>query len=166
VSLHNDLLEQALHLAWREPKKPRQASLRRAVSTAYYALFQMLLSEGTLRLIPNKPASLRARVRRAFAHGEMKTVCEMFAKGPNKAVTDLLMGPIEPELREIASTFIDLHEARHKADYDLTEIFDRSRVVAYIDRVEDAMTKWKTVKKNPNANVFLASLLFHSRWNK
>jgi hypothetical protein len=34
----HDLLEQAKHLANREKKRPRQASLRRAVSTAYYAL--------------------------------------------------------------------------------------------------------------------------------
>jgi uncharacterized protein (UPF0332 family) len=41
----DDLLEQALHLAKREKKKPRQASLRRAVSTAYYALFHLLIHE-------------------------------------------------------------------------------------------------------------------------
>jgi hypothetical protein len=32
VSLHKDLLDQAGHLAKREPKRPKQASLRRAVS--------------------------------------------------------------------------------------------------------------------------------------
>ena len=44
----NDLLEQAWHLAKREKRKPRQASLRRAVSTAYYALFHHLIHEATL----------------------------------------------------------------------------------------------------------------------
>jgi hypothetical protein len=38
MSFADDLLEQAYHLANRESKKPKQASLRRAVSTAYYAL--------------------------------------------------------------------------------------------------------------------------------
>jgi uncharacterized protein (UPF0332 family) len=42
------LLEQAKHLANREKKRPRQASLRRAVSTAYYALFHLLIYEATL----------------------------------------------------------------------------------------------------------------------
>ena len=41
----NDLLEQARHLANREPKRPKQASLRRAVSTAYYAIFHLLSME-------------------------------------------------------------------------------------------------------------------------
>ena len=43
-----DLLEQAKHLASRERTKPKQASLRRAVSTAYYALFHLLISEAVL----------------------------------------------------------------------------------------------------------------------
>jgi len=41
MAFPNDLLEQAKHLAIREKKRPRQASLRRAVSTAYYALFHL-----------------------------------------------------------------------------------------------------------------------------
>jgi hypothetical protein len=45
VSFPNDLLEQARHLANREPRRPKQASLRRAVSTAYYALFHLLSIE-------------------------------------------------------------------------------------------------------------------------
>jgi len=45
MSLHYDLLEQAQHLANRERKQPRQASLRRAISSAYYALFHLLISE-------------------------------------------------------------------------------------------------------------------------
>ena len=42
MSLATDLLEQADHLARRERKRPKQASLRRAVSAAYYGLFHLL----------------------------------------------------------------------------------------------------------------------------
>jgi hypothetical protein len=38
MSLHADLLEQAEHLAQLDPTRPKQANLRRAVSSAYYAL--------------------------------------------------------------------------------------------------------------------------------
>lgn len=41
MAFPDDLLEQAVHLARREPGRPRQASLRRAISTAYYALFHL-----------------------------------------------------------------------------------------------------------------------------
>ena len=40
-----DLVEQAYHLANREPTNPKQASLRRAVSTAYYAPFHLLIDD-------------------------------------------------------------------------------------------------------------------------
>jgi len=45
MAFADDLLEQAYHLARRERKNPTQASLRRAVSTAYYALFHLLIDE-------------------------------------------------------------------------------------------------------------------------
>ena len=43
--LHDDLLAQARHLATRERRRPKQASLRRAVSAAYYALFHYLIDD-------------------------------------------------------------------------------------------------------------------------
>ena len=41
MTFPDELLEQAHHLANRERKRPRQASLRRAVSSAYYARFSI-----------------------------------------------------------------------------------------------------------------------------
>jgi len=45
MSFADDLLEQSYDLAHKEPANPKQASLRRAVSTAYYALFHLLIDE-------------------------------------------------------------------------------------------------------------------------
>ena len=42
MSLHGDRLAQARHLVTKEPQRPKQASLRRAVSSAYYAQFHLL----------------------------------------------------------------------------------------------------------------------------
>jgi hypothetical protein len=47
MALPEDLLEQAQHLVSGERTRPRQASLRRALSTAYYSLFHLLISEAT-----------------------------------------------------------------------------------------------------------------------
>lgn len=47
MPLSADSLEQAHHLATREKQKPKQASLRRTVSAAYYALFHLLCGEGS-----------------------------------------------------------------------------------------------------------------------
>jgi len=70
--LPEGLLEQAQHLARREPKRPRQASLRRAISTAYYALFHLLISEAILSW---KRVEDRDDLARMFEHTNMKTAC-------------------------------------------------------------------------------------------
>lgn len=49
MGLAQDLLEQAKHLASYEGNNPTQASLRRAVSTSYYALFHLLLEDASQR---------------------------------------------------------------------------------------------------------------------
>ncbi len=42
MSLHADLLDQAEQLAHLDPRRRKQANLRRAISSAYYALFHLL----------------------------------------------------------------------------------------------------------------------------
>jgi hypothetical protein len=85
----DDLLEQSLHLANREPKRPRQASLRRAISTAYYALFRLL----TAASVSNwKNVRQRAALARAFEHSRMKNAC---SRTESKRVPD----PKDPSVR-------------------------------------------------------------------
>ena len=43
--MYRDLLEQAARLARLDTQKPKQANLRRAISSAYYALFHLLVDE-------------------------------------------------------------------------------------------------------------------------
>ena len=66
------LLEQAWHLSKREPKRPKQASLRRAISTAYYALFHLLISEAVLNW---RRAEDRVELARMFEHAHMRSTC-------------------------------------------------------------------------------------------
>ena len=81
MSLARDLLAQAQMLATREPKKPRQASLRRAVSSAYYALFHQLVDAASRQLVSGSDNTrLRHRVSRSFRHNEMKNTCKDFAQ--------------------------------------------------------------------------------------
>ena len=80
MSLPDDLLKQAKKLATMEKKRPQQASLRRAVSTAYYALFHLLCEDGAKRISPNTPVRLSHAIRRSITHGDMKSA----AKGINQ----------------------------------------------------------------------------------
>ena len=106
VSLHSDLIEQAEHLAKREHRRPRQASLRRAVSAAYYALFHLLVREATNRLV--QVAALRPRVARAFDHKTMMTVCQDYVRlRPNAAGQLTAANQLLPrQLQDLASEFV------------------------------------------------------------
>jgi hypothetical protein len=163
--IHTDLLEQARYFAHREPKRPRQVSLRRAVSDAYYALFHLLTAEGSKAV---RPAAIRNHVRRAYEHRTMKNACRSWARGTKKGLpvqtAALTMDPLQPELGEVAKAFVLLQEARHAADYDLSQPLTRAESAAFVACCEKAFRDWSAVRATPNAAVFLASLLFEKQW--
>src|SRR5450432_2760884 len=65
----DELLELAQDIANLHPQdEPHQPSLRRAVSTSYYALFHLLISEATRNW---KQPDQRAALGRYFQHGVM-----------------------------------------------------------------------------------------------
>lgn len=165
MSLHDDLLEQATHLAQLDYRRPKQASLRRAVSGAYYALFHLLVAEGTRNV---RPSAVRHHVRRVFEHSSMKTVCKAWAIGKLDSISEstraLVTPPIEPELKAVALAFVNLQEARHAADYDLSRPLDRVEALAHIEQARQAFADWRTIRLKRNAGVFLAALLFENRW--
>jgi hypothetical protein len=165
VSLHRGLIEQAQHLATRERGKPRQVSLRRAISAAYYALFHLLINEAALRLFPNSPERLRMQARRAFAHRDMKNACQEIAK-PSRLLLPLVVLLLEADLKSVADIFVELQELRHFADYDLSQSFSRIEVLGIVAKANSAISAWTNIRNVPNANVFLAALLLNNRWNK
>src|SRR6202050_5778875 len=65
----DDLLNQAFLLLNKESKNPTQASLRRSVSTAYYALFHLLIQEASANW---SRVDTRDYLARAFDHRTMK----------------------------------------------------------------------------------------------
>jgi hypothetical protein len=170
MALHHDLLEQARHLARRETKRPRQASLRRAISAAYYSLFHLLTAEVVAQVAPPRPAGLRQQMRRAFTHNDMKVVCKSFAQGVAQnlpeATRHLVSGPIEAEIQTIAALFVQLPETRHLADYDHSASFIRAEVLQVVAEVEQAFASWQSVRNRPNCTVFLAALMLQRQWGR
>ena len=165
MTLHTDLLEQARHLVRRDAKRPKQVNLRRAVSSAYYALFHLLVADGAKGV---RPAAVRDHVRRLYEHGAMKSVCKAWAVGmptnlPASTGT-MVSAPIEPQLTDVASAFVRLQNARHAADYDLTRTFNRLYSISLLGSAEQAFRDWAAVRTTPNAGVFLAALLFEKQW--
>lgn len=114
----NQLLDVAAELA-RTPHRgaPRQANLRRSVSTAYYALFHCMVGAATDLLAGVNARGTRRHlaIYRSFEHGRMADVCQKVSKGNicNEADVRFNIG-----IQECAAAFVELQEARHVADYD------------------------------------------------
>ncbi|MBC7101765.1 MAG: hypothetical protein H5U13_00855 [Parvibaculum sp.] len=170
MTLQRDLLDQALFLVNREPRRPRQASLRRAVSASYYALFHLLTEDASRRFFPIQPQGLKDRAKRAFAHGDMAHVCRQFAKGRtselNEGTKSLISEPLESDLSSVAAAFVELQEARHLADYDMSASFIKPEALRLTHLAQTAFANWQSVRTTANATVFLAALMLQRQWNK
>jgi hypothetical protein len=154
--------------ALRERTRPRQASLRRALSTAYCALFHFLIRETVRQIGPSLGDENSNRARRWFDHGAMYRVARLFSQeavriGNTKEILILNTGS---RVQFIAKLIADLQELRNLADYDPGATFIRSDTLAMVDRVESAFRIWPSCKRSPEANTFLLSLLLWEKWGK
>ena len=80
-------------------------------------------------------AGLRQSFCRAFKHNDMRKAAQAFADAKDKAVK--LSGGVAPQLELVGvpKAFVDLQQARHEADYDLSKRFTRTEVKDLIDQV-------------------------------
>lgn len=159
MAFHDDLLSQSARLAQLERRRPKQASLRRAISAAYYALFHLLTSEAASLVTPNALRGLDLVVRRTFAHGTMKEVCKAVSGATLPAALRAHMTtPRHPDLRDVANAFIQLQAARHTADYDLATPHTRSEALRLIAVAQDAFARWNAIRGTNDARAFLLAL--------
>lgn len=142
----------------------QQSLLRRATSTAYYALFLELVDSVGNILAPHAPSGLRTLVGRKLAHEQMKKACAQWNGGGNPWTTALAMAAPPQSLKDVAAAFVELQQLRHEADYDLDAAFSSVTVQANIERAENAITRWRQIKtSNPDhASVVMVSLMHTS----
>ena len=147
-----DLMETARGLTELSPRRPSQANLRRAVSTAYYALFHCLAACAANSLIGRTRDAAWHQTYRALEHGKARTACE------NK----LALAAFPLEVRGFADAFATLQKARQQADYALDVRYGKADVCAAIDRVEDAIAAFEQVDAR-HRRAFAAHVLFKRR---
>jgi hypothetical protein len=150
-NLGTDLIGQAKILANLEAGRPKQASVRRSISTAYYGLFHFLIEESTYLVVGAAHADVKNRqlVGRAFVHGKMRSLCQEFT-WTQVNQTHLLLRPFlaaanapsKASMALVAQTFVNLQDDRHSADYDLSVSFSRSDAMIAYQRAHDAVTTW------------------------
>jgi uncharacterized protein (UPF0332 family) len=160
MGIAEDLLTLAGRLANPAPEDPQQACFRRSISTAYYALFHLLVQEATQGW--NGSSSARVGLERKFEHKTMKdvsnTVLRSFWRGWS------IPSPVAPaELQTVAKVFVDLQEARHQADYDNARTWKSTDVQAIVTDAQTAFANWSKIQTHPAANEYLLSLLIGNK---
>ena len=111
--------------------RPRQAALRRAVSTSYYALFQALCELTARNLVGWKmPWEGFTPIFRSVEHVRARQV---LYRGGSRAPH-----PLGDEVERIGLAFKELQDAREWADYSPEPHFDKQRIEngPYFSRAE------------------------------
>jgi hypothetical protein len=151
----DDLLEIADKLASQGgPGRPRQAYLRRSLSTTYYALFHALAKLCADELIGVTKANSEpwVRVYRALEHGPAKN-----------ALNQNIVQALDLAAKVFADTFIDLKEKREAADYDPKPFpYRRKAMVGYVQQARTAI-KGLAQLKSEQRRILATAVLLKSR---
>ena len=157
MAYHDDLLSQALYLVHSTPST--QASLRRSVSSAYYAVFHLLIAELTSNW---SNVVLRTALGRAYDHGIMKTASNRIL-----STRDSSFAGEDPQvvakLRLVARTFTQLQEDRHFADYNLTKDLEPIDALTQVNSAEKIFAMWPLILTYQIVQEYLVSLVVKQR---
>ena len=120
--------------------EPTQPSLKRAISTAYYALFHTMAQNcaDTLAGAERSSRSERAwaQTYRGLRHG--------LAAGRCQAAT--VRNGFPRDVEDFANAFRGMRSKREAADYDPHSRFAKSEVLQEIDNCEDVIRRFAAVR--------------------
>jgi len=160
MTFADDLLALALDIANLPCEARRQASLRRAVSTAYYALFHLLISEATLNWA--RP-ELRPILGRFFDHGPMYSTSvakeaelNAYFKGNPPESSERT---VAQHLLTVSKTFVQAQQRRIDADYNMGIEVTETETLTQIESVAGAFKSWDIIRDEATAQVYLLSML-------
>ena len=151
-----DLVETSKDLARVSRGRPREANLRRAVSTAYYAMFHCL-AESCANLLVGGSGSDRSQpawnqAYRALDHRPARDRCtrrNVISRFPN-------------EIQNFAHLFVEMQAKRHSADYNPDATFTLPDVIQDIESVEDAIMRFNHAPRK-DRRAFAVYVLFQRR---
>jgi hypothetical protein len=145
---------------------PRQADLRRAISSAYYALFHAVLTEAADDLIgrTHRMTPRYALAYRSIAHSSIRRLSEDILKPslPAKYADYVPRGGFGQDLIAVATALIDLQERRHLADYDPLFRVRASDAVLAVATSRSALARFRGANR-AGRRIFLALLAFAPR---
>jgi hypothetical protein len=135
---YTDWIEQAEYLASKEDGRPKEASLRRSVSTAYYALFHELNRTVANALVGSSTSwETYTPMYRMVDHLAAK---EFFKRLQNRGSEDFKL--LGAAVAEIGTSFVQLQDERLRADYNPEPYPHRRQdVVELIAQAKDSAVK-------------------------
>ena len=146
-------MEVALALAESGHAPPIQARLRRAVSTAYYAMFHCLAACAADLFIGRVRSPAWHRTYRAMEHGRARSACRQAQTMPE----------FPAEIRDFADAFVVLQIERQQADYALDmDAYRKSDVLRRIASAERAISRFEQADVEAKRG-FAAHVLFRQR---
>jgi hypothetical protein len=162
MSLSDEFLETSRYLLRRNNNRPTQGDLRRAISTAYYAIFHRLIEDATTSCASAPgTADLVARV---YSHSDMKNACRSVLKSPIPKPFDAFFPSGLPlAVRATAKLFVVLQEVRHEADYNRGRTFTKSETRDLIAQIGPTLHDWDGVKSTTEGSGLLVLLLLGER---
>lgn len=139
----------------RTPDDWQQAHFRRAISTAYYAMFHALLQNNADMLYgreTSQPKSLGwTAIYRALTHTRARS-----KMAPRN------MAGFPDAIADFAATLLDLQQQREDADYNPNAIFTYSGTVNAINRADNDISGFFD-NSDDDLRVLAAHLLFDNR---
>lgn len=148
-----DLIITAKELVGKPGGKPRQSNLKRALSTAYYALFHTLARCCADVMIGTNSQTKKAwqQVYRALDHNFAKNACQH---------GNISRFPLE--IQDFANAFVTLQSKRHSADYDPYSKIYKSQVLVDLANAETVIIGIKSAPAK-HRKAFAAWVLLKQR---
>ena len=129
--------------------QPSQEALRRAVSTAYYAMFHALAASNADLIVGPRTSNNQSEWIATY-----RSLRHYRAENPLHGWPHLFSQPIQNFAIVISST----KRRREDADYDPDANFPQNQVIIWIDRAEQAIIEFNAASPQERAMVAIATL--------
>jgi hypothetical protein len=140
--------------------------VRRAISSAYYAVFHAILIAAADEIVGavHRVTANYAVVYRSIDHRQLRTICDIArAKVPPPRYRPFVAGAgFGTDVQTFAGAVMSLQERRNVADYDPTNQFRTVHGNQAIDLARIALHHWEAVP-DVERRTFLMLLLFPPR---
>lgn len=145
---------------------PRQVDLRRAISSAYYAVFHAVVTGAAddFAGATHRHTPRYELVYRSINHSSLRRICDTVVKTtlPEKFQKYAPKKGFGPELEALANAVIELQEKRHLADYDPLFHAKSSDAVMAIATARTALDRLRGASRT-RRKAFLSLVVFSPR---